>query len=261
MKRIHPCCWLALLALLGCEGVPQESAAAASPTSTPEAAALAAIERGDTDALRPWSGALVLPEWLPVEGRTLEAWTIEWWRWISAIPADESPEFSLAACDVSQPEGVFFLPPFQGASYTRSCTIPFGKPVLVEAQAVVNDYPCPDPTFQPAPGQTLAEFLKEGAVGFDDAFPLLSLEVDGHAVAIDRHRDTSRLFEFKADPSLVGLLDPCLTGTLQPGVSDGWWAFVLFAPGDHTVIATTTTPGGGDPMVHTFQLHVTAPRR
>jgi hypothetical protein len=262
MERIHALGLSTLLALSGCEGAPPGPTADSTGTPSAEAAALAAVQRGDTGALKAWGGALVLPEWVPVEGRSLDAWTVQWWRWISAIPASQSPEFNLALCDVDQPAGVFFLPPFQGASYTRSCTIPFGKPVLVEAQAVVNDYPCPDPTFQPAPGQTLAAFLTEGAVGFDDAFPLLALEVDGHAVQISRHRDTSQLFEFKADESLVGPnLDPCLTGTLQPGVSDGWWAFLLLAPGEHTVIATTTNPGGGDAFVHTFQLQVSAPGR
>jgi len=262
MERMHPLKLAALLALSACGNAVTEQAATAAETPGAEAAALAAVQHGDTSALEAWSGALVLPRWLPVEGRTLTTWTIEWWRWISAIPANRSPEFDLAACDVDQPDGAFFLPPFQGASYTRSCTVPFGKPVLIEAQAVVNDYPCPDPSFQPAPGQSLSDFLREGAVGFNDAFPLLSLTVDGRSVEIDRHRDTSRLFQFQADPSLVGLpLDPCLTGTLQPGVSDGWWAFVLLAPGDHTIVATTSQPGGGDPFVRTFQLRVMQPHR
>jgi hypothetical protein len=247
---------MALLVVAGCGGTAPETASVPDD----EAAALEAIRNGDTSALKAWSGALVLPRWVPVEGRTLTSWTIDWWRWISAIPADQNPEFDLTACDVNQPDDVFFIPPFQGDTYTRSCTIPFGRPVLVEAQAVVNDFPCPDPNFHPAPGQSLEEFLREGAIGFNDAFPLISLEVDGRAVRIDRHRDTSPLFIFEADPSLVGLpLDPCLTGTPQPGVSDGWWAFVLFAPGDHTVVATTTRPGGGEPMVRTFRLHITGP--
>jgi hypothetical protein len=248
-------------ALVACGGVTdsQETVARAGPAT--EEAALAAVRGGDVEALRRWSGAVVLPKWVPVEGRSLTEWTIDWWRWISLIPADRNPEFDLGACDVDQPEDVFFLPPYLSASWTRSCTVPFGKPVLVAAQAVVNDYPCPDPSFQPAPGQTLEAFLREGAVGFNDAFPLLSLTVDGRPVRVDRHRDTSPLFEFQADSSLLGRIpDPCLTGTPQPGVSDGWWSFLLLAPGDHTVVSTVTQPGGGDPFIRSYQLHVTHPR-
>jgi hypothetical protein len=39
-------------------------------------------------------------------------------------------------------------------------------------------------------------------------------------------------------------------------VSDGWWIFALFAPGDHTVVATITKLGGGTPVVRTFNVHV-----
>lgn len=254
----HGRCWtvLALVALAGCGGSTSVGEAD-QPLAVPEEAALKAVSAGDASALARWSGALVLPSWVPVEGRSLTDWTMDWWRWISAIPADRSPEFDLTVCDVDQPEHVFFFPPFAGGSYTKTCTVRFGRPVLFAAQAVINDYPCPDPNFQPAPGQTLEEFLREGAVGFNDAFPLLSLTVDGRSIDIGRHRDTSPLFHFRADPSLVGLpLDPCLTGTSQPGVSDGWWIFALFAPGDHTVVATITKPGGGPPVVRTFNVHV-----
>ena len=40
-------------------------------------------------------------------------------------------------------------------------------------------WPCPDPNFQPAPGQTLEEFLQEGAAAFIDLADNLSVTLDG----------------------------------------------------------------------------------
>src|SRR5213076_3066927 len=99
-----------------------------------------------------------------------------------------------------------------------------------------NDYPCPDPSFQPAPGQSLEDFLREGAMFFLDATTELSVSVDGQAVGdLFDNRGTSRLFNFTYDPSWFAL-DSCGTGTPQPGVSDGY--FVMLKPlptGTHTV--------------------------
>jgi hypothetical protein len=50
------------------------------------------------------------------------------------------------------------------------------------------------------------------------------------------YRATSGLFTFTGDPSLTAVLDPCVTGSPQPGVSDGYW--IMLAPlsaGTHTI--------------------------
>jgi len=63
---------------------------------------------------------------------------------------------------------------------TRSCTIPTGKALFFPIGITyLNDYPCPDPNFQPPPGQTLEEFLTEGAAAIIDLVTELEVIVDG----------------------------------------------------------------------------------
>jgi hypothetical protein len=61
--------------------------------------------------------------------------------------------------------------------------------------------------------------------------------------------------DFTGDPSLTAALDPCITGTPQPAVSDGWWLLLLLAPGDYTLQSTATSPGG-HPTSQTFIVKV-----
>ena len=72
---------------------------------------------------------------------------------------------------------VWFLPAVPGSTLgtniSRSCTIPRGRAIMLQMSSALNDYPCPDPNFQPAPGQSLYDFLIdaikplfEGVTGF-----------------------------------------------------------------------------------------------
>jgi hypothetical protein len=56
---------------------------------------------------------------------------------------------------------VWYLASTAGGAVTRSCTIPAGKTILFPIVNTENDYPCPDPNFKPAPGQSLQGFLTE----------------------------------------------------------------------------------------------------
>lgn len=203
-------------------------------------------------------GAVVLPRAVPVLGRTTTSWTEDWWHWTFAVPAAQNPELVLDAdCGVGQSGPVFFVPAYDGATtYQRTCRVAFGKPVLVPLWVIINDYPCPDPSFEPPPGQSLEQFLREGARGFNDFIQDVVVTVNGQPVPYTRHRHTSPLFTFSADPSLVGQFpDPCLTGTPQPGVSDGWWLMLALAPGEHTVRIQAVAPMGY-PIDYTYTLRV-----
>ena len=119
----------------------------------------------------------------------------------------------------------------------RSGTIPAGKAILTPLYGVLNDYPCPDPNFTPAPGQSLQDFLTEGARELLDQ-TLIGLEVEVDGVSLHNlfsYRATSTLFDITFDPSLK-FLDPCATGSAQRAVSDGYW--IMLAPlsvGTHTI--------------------------
>ena len=52
----------------------------------------------------------------------------------------------------------------------------------------------------------------------------LFAEIDGRPLKrLSVYRATSSLFQFTADPALAGFLDPCITGSVQDGVSVGYW--------------------------------------
>jgi hypothetical protein len=188
----------------------------------------------------------VIPGKARVSGRSITGWTEAWWHWLSEVPAERNPELDPDAdCAVDQRDPVFFLPPLQASSFHRRCRVRLGKPVLIGVQAVLNSYPCPDPSFEPAPGQTLEEFLREGAVAYNNLYSNIAATIDGHAVELGGHRHTTDLFSNVVHPSLVSRIpDPCLTGTPQPAVGDGWYVVVVLAPGQHQIRITALNPGG-----------------
>src|SRR5262245_59589780 len=91
-------------------------------------------------------------------GVSMERWSEEWWRWAYSMPAATNPNMSATAdCGAGQDGPVFFLPLQFNAgsnSTTRSCTVPAHEPIALPIVTLLLDYPCPDPTFKPAPGQT-----------------------------------------------------------------------------------------------------------
>jgi hypothetical protein len=199
----------------------------------------------------------VFPAKFPVYGRSITRWTEQWWHWLSELPADRSPTLDLTAdCARDQDDRVFFLPPFQAPSFHRRCRARLGRPVLVGVQAVLNSYPCPDPSFEPAPGQTLEEFLREGAVGYNNLYTDITATIDGNAVDLASHRHTTRLFTNTVHPSLLSRIpDPCLTGAPQPAVSDGWFFVTLMTPGQHQIRITANNPGG-QPVERIYDVEV-----
>ncbi|PTL76495.1 hypothetical protein DAT35_48610 [Vitiosangium sp. GDMCC 1.1324] len=197
----------------------------------------------------------VIPAQESVQGRGITDWTESWYHWMFAVPASQSPTLVLEAdCATGQSEPVFLVPVYDGAkTYQRSCNIPAGKPVLVPLWVIINDYPCPDSSFEPAPGQSLEAFLTQGAMDYNSLVQNLTVSLDGVEIDPAEHRHTTGLFQFTAERSLIGQLpDACLQGTSQPGVSDGWWLMLTLAPGSHEVHVT-----GVDPSQEAFDYRYT----
>jgi hypothetical protein len=205
-------------------------------------------------------GAIVLPGTARPFGRSMAEWSTRWYAWHFGVPAAQNPALALEAdCDVAQDEAVYFVPMYDFATtYARSCRVPFGKPVFVPLWVIINDYPCPDPAFEPAPGQTLEQFLREGVQAFNAGLQGLSVTVDGRPVDVVRHRHTSGLFTFTGEPSLVGHIpDACLLGGVpQQAVVDGWSLMLLLAPGEHEVRVQAPQTPIGAPVDFTYRLHV-----
>jgi hypothetical protein len=156
---------------------------------------------------------------------------------------------------VNQSAPVFFLAS-SPRGIVRSCSAPAGTALFFPMVNINNDDPCPDPSFQPAPGQSLEDFLTEGAQALIDLVTELEVVIDG--VPVGRpfdYRATSGLFTFTGDVSLTPVFDACITGTPQSGVADGYWVMLAPLPrGAHTLaIRAAVDFGGGS----TFEIDTT----
>jgi hypothetical protein len=171
-----------------------------------------------------------------------------WWKWALSIPYAQNPIFDTtgAHCAVGQHGGRWYLagtPGGPSGSLTRSCTVPAGKKIFFPVISVENDYPCPDPTFQPSPGQSLKDFLTYGTGSIPGAVTLINevsdvqASLDGQNIPIlPSYRGTSNMYSYAGDPSLTAVFDPCITGSQQKAVSDGYWLMLApLSPGQHTL--------------------------
>jgi hypothetical protein len=183
-------------------------------------------------------------------GFAMDTWAENWWRWELSIPSAENPLFNTDFdCSTAQAGPVFFIPPVAVGSknLVRNCTVEHGKALAFSLSTVLNDYPCPDPTFQPAPGQSLFDFLLTGAMAGNADIAEIDVTLDGVPLndILSYHVDSRDLFFFKGDLSLQPTLDSCITGGFQPAAVDAF--FVLFKPlrpGHHTITRKVTTTKG-----------------
>jgi hypothetical protein len=172
-------------------------------------------------------------------GSSYGEWGARWWQWAYSFTADTYPPNQSGPVDLSlhQSGQVWFLAGTSGGvPVTRTGTIPSGTALFFPIVNYINDYPCPDPSFQPKTGQSLEEFLTDGAKAVIAATTELEVVIDGRPLEDPfDYRATSRLFTFTADPSLI-TLDPCVTGSEQYGVADGYWVMLRpLSVGAHTI--------------------------
>lgn len=196
-------------------------------------------------------------------GADIATWGERATQWIYRQPLDRSPLFddTGANCAVDQHGPVWFIARIAGPpvfSGTRSCTIPADKALFLYIGADVEDYPCPAfPGFEPPPGQSLYDFLSGIAKDVMDTVDLLEVSLDGQPFDdVLSHRYASDdLFELTGDPSLQPVLDPCITGSRQQAVIDGFFmVFKPLPPGLHTIVVHGTNTFGHD---KTFTYHLT----
>jgi len=193
--------------------------------------------------------ALFRPESHPF-GRAMDTWAEDWWGWELSIPAANNPILTADFdCGTNQSGPVFFVPPVAVGTQnlTRSCTVPHGKALAVSLSTVLNDFPCPDPTFKPAPGQSLFDFLLAGAVAGNADIAEIDVTLDGEPLndILDYHFASDRLFFFKGDTSLQPVLDSCITGQFQPAAVDAYLiVFKPLRPGHHTITRRVVTTKG-----------------
>lgn len=174
-------------------------------------------------------------------------WSELLWSYIYAQPIDHNPflDTTGADCGRGQFGPVWFLPAVPGStlgtSVTRTCTIPRHRAIMLQLASAMNDFPCPDPTFKPAPGQSLYDFLISAIAPLIDGEPsdAFAVTLDGVAVhdPLSYRRQSQHVFLFKGNTSLNPGFDTCVTGHIQEAVADGFYLmFQPLAPGHHTIL-------------------------
>jgi len=162
-------------------------------------------------------------------GTSMKEWADNWMRWEYSIPAATNPIIVAGAdCDQHQAGPVYFVP--DGPNHNDAFSLPRHKALAIMLSQVNNDYPCPNPSFHPAPGQSLFDFLSAVLTQVNDGITVLDVRLDGVPIhdAL-RYRFTStEVFFFVGDKSLAAGFDGCVTGSLQPAVTDD--LFLLFKP-------------------------------
>lgn len=171
-------------------------------------------------------------------GQSYTEWTVNWMQEFMTFTCATNPWLNPDNGVLFYQNGpVYFMAGLSTPSASADVTVPHGKAILFPLVNLLNDYPCPDPSFEPAPGQTLEEFLTEGAINFLPPVSNLSVTIDGHSVSnLTNYQFVSDMFSFTGDPSLSGCFDGCVTGNPQSGVTNGYYIMLKpLSKGTHTV--------------------------
>jgi len=234
-----------LIVLVACSGAMAQASATASP------------DYGNNP------NPALFPKQSHPYGAGLPMWADRESQWAYAQPLAHNPvlDHTGADCAVDQQGPVWFIPRIAGPrvfSGSRTCAIPPHKALFLEIGAYVDPYPCPDPSFHPAPGQSLYDFLIADAGAFMNGVNLLQVSLDGRPFSdvLSYRFHSADLFWLTGDLSLQATFDPCITGSPQPAIVDGF--FMMFKPldaGAHVIRVHGTDVRGAD-KTYTYYLNV-----
>src|SRR5918992_4981379 len=163
-------------------------------------------------------------------GNSYEDWTIKFWQWLLAFPADKSPMTDQTGelCGENQNSSspVFFLAFLGGGSAVRTCDVPAGKAILVPINVVECSY-------AEFPGAKTDEELHTCAEEDESSNPGLFLSVDGREFKdLEKYRVHSRAFNVTFAENNVFATTPGPTRA----VSDGYWVILEpLSPGKHDI--------------------------
>ncbi len=187
---------------------------------------------------------------LPTEqpySKSYTEWSIEWMKEFVSYNCDNNPWLFADKALFYETGSVYFLAGLNTEGASVNITVPEGKAIFFPLTNYINDYPCPDPTFAPAAGQSLKDFLTEGIISFKNGVSGLAVEVDGVSISDPAsYWFLTDLFEFTGNPDLATVcqFDVCITGTPQSAVAGGYYMMLKpMSRGAHTVHYHSVTWG------------------
>ena len=126
------------------------------------------------------------------------------------------------------------------ARHHRHAQLHHPAPPLDQLAAGVGDerLSLPDPNFQPAPGQSLYDFLISPISPGIDAVTGFTATLDGVQLddVLDYRHTSKNVFHFKGDPTMEQW-DTCVTTHRQEAVQDGYYLmFKPLSPGAHQIV-------------------------
>lgn len=155
-------------------------------------------------------------------GKTYGQWSVEWFQFVAAIPADQNPLFSEGEVDLSigQQGHVWFLAGSWIGPVVRTGEVPVDTPLF---------FPIFNVWAYNGPGETYTEEeLRAMAAGAVDAVDFVHCTVDGEASAISYPtvREQSPAYAYSSE----------LFGDTELAVSDGYWVMIAPLPvGEHVI--------------------------
>jgi len=168
-----------------------------------------------------------------VAGKSIAAWSTNWWRWAAALapPGDPFTDTTGQFANVNQSGPVFFLAGSPGGSRSRHFRVPGATYVLVPL--LVGEYSQLELGFSNTAAQ-VRQAAQQQANQIDGLYAIL----DGVPISqtvLFTHRETSPDFNFYAVPNnQVGIH---AYGNSGIAVADGYFLMIdPLAPGTHTLI-------------------------
>ncbi|MBO9534238.1 MAG: hypothetical protein J7513_14800 [Solirubrobacteraceae bacterium] len=198
---------------------------------------------------------LIYPPSVPPLGKTYSTHAANWWKWVLAQPASKSPltDTDGRFCAQGQSGSVWYLAGSFGdaGSITRTCTVPFGKTIIIPvanglAAAFVDD----------PPAQRTEAYLRAQVTPQLKAATNLKASLDGSAVT-----NPARYFEqsvlFSTTLGAGNIYDLPAGTQLSPAVDAGYY-LAIYPPllGNHTLKVSSTLPNGGGSVDVTYKLKV-----
>lgn len=191
-------------------------------------------------------------------GASLTTWTQRWWSWALGQPLAHNPNIGAItrSCARGQHGNVWYLPQTLTGGAVRACAVPRGTATVVNMVGVLADYPCPDPSYHPAPGQSLHAFLRKEAVQALGT-GTLRVRLDGRTVpGLMRYRYVTPMYKITEDPSMVAI-DSCDTGKPQHAVAAGYTLMLRpLPPGLHTLKVYAKASDDADHLSVTYVIDV-----